>query len=234
VNRPNDGFWDLLDEADQTALRELGRPRTFEPGNVLCTELEQATHVFILITGWVKVTAMASGTRDLVLELRGSGDIVGELAAESNGFRTATVQAIAPVRALVLPHAEFTRFVDNHPGADRAYRHAIVKRWGETAEMLRSRSVSSGPQRLAALLIDLGERHGTPGNGGVVITIPLSQKEIASYIGTSRATVTRALGDWRRRGLISTNRHRITIMNIALLRRIAHKDRGNRTQPATS
>jgi CRP/FNR family transcriptional regulator, cyclic AMP receptor protein len=233
VNRPNDGFWGLLNEADQTALQELGSPCTFEPGNVLCTEREQATHVFVLITGWVKVTAMTSGTRELVLGLRGSGDVVGDLAAEFNGFRTATVQAIAPVRALILPHAEFTRFLDDHPSANRAYRRVIVMRCGETDEMLRSRSVSSGPQRLAALLVDLGERHGTPGKDGIVITIPLSQREIAGYIGASRATVTRALGDWRRRGLISTSRHRIAIMNIALLRRIAHKDPGNRAQPAT-
>jgi CRP/FNR family transcriptional regulator, cyclic AMP receptor protein len=224
VNRPNDAFWGLLSEADRAALLELGSPCAFEPGNVLCTELEHETQVFILIAGWVKVTTMTSGTRELVLGLRGSGEVVGELAAESDGFRTATVQAVAPVRALTFPHAEFTRFLDDHPSANRAYRRIIVRRWGETAEMLRNRSVSSGPQRLAALLIDLGERHGTPGRGGIVITSPLSQKEIASFIGTSRATVTRALGDWRRRGLISTDRRRITIMNSALLRRIAHKD----------
>jgi CRP/FNR family cyclic AMP-dependent transcriptional regulator len=230
VHRPNDSFWGLLSEADQTALRELARDCTFEPGNVLCTEFEQATHVFILVTGWVKVATITSGTRELMLGLRGSGDVVGELAGESDGFRTATVQAIAPVRALMLPHAEFNCFLDDHPGAGRAYRQMIVMRLGEIAEMLRGRSMSSGPQRLAALLIDLGERHGIPGEG----TIPLSQKEIASYIGASRATVTRALADWRRRGLISTSRQRITITNIELLRRIAHKDQGSRTQPAAT
>jgi hypothetical protein len=43
--------------------------------------------------------------------------------------------------------------------------------------MLYSRSVHSGPQRLAALLVDLAERHGTLGKGGTLITIPLSQEE---------------------------------------------------------
>lgn len=84
--------------------------------------------------------------------------------------------------------------------------------------------MNSGPQRLAAYLIDLAERYGTPDNSGIVITIPLSQEEIASIVGVSRATMTRALGNWRRRGLIRTSRHRLTITNITLLRRIAHRE----------
>lgn len=58
------------------------------------------------------------------------------------------------------------------------------------------------------------------------ITIPLSQEEIATLIGTSRATVTRALGDWRRRGLINTARHQITINSTPGLRGIADRAAG--------
>jgi hypothetical protein len=47
---------------------------------------------------------------------------------------------------------------------------------------------------------------------------------MASLIGASRATVTRALGDWRRRGLIGTARHQITIMSTPGLRSAAGRD----------
>lgn len=225
-------YWNLLNEAEQAALRELGQPGVFRPGDILCTEGEQATHVFVLLTGWVKITSAVAGGRELVLGLRGYGDIAGELAAESDGFRTATVKAIDSVHALIIPHEKFSRFLDSHQGAGRAYRAVITRRWGEAADMLRSRSVSSGPQRLAAFLIHLAERYGTQGNSGIAITIPLSQEEIASMVGVSRTTGTRALGNWRRRGLIRTSRHRLTITNITLLRRIAREEsRGFRQPP---
>jgi DNA-binding transcriptional MocR family regulator len=102
----------------------------------------------------------------------------------------------------------------------------MTQRWRETADMLRSRSVNNGAQRLAGLLLDLAARHGTRAGPATAITIPLSQEEIASLIGTSRATVTRALGDWRRRGLISTARHQITINSTPGLRSIANRDAG--------
>jgi hypothetical protein len=58
-SRPDRGYWNLLNKAEQAALRELGRPGEFRPGGILCTEGEQSTHVFMLITGWVKILSAA-------------------------------------------------------------------------------------------------------------------------------------------------------------------------------
>jgi CRP/FNR family transcriptional regulator, cyclic AMP receptor protein len=229
--RHEDRYWNLLDEAEQAALREIGQPGEFQPGDVLCAEGEQTTHVFVLMVGLVKISTAVDG-REQVLGLRGRGDIIGELAAESAGSRTATVKAIDIVQALIVPDGRFSQFLDAHRGADRAYRTVLTRRWGEATDIIRSRSVRSGPQRLAACLIDLAERHGTPGDSGIIITIPLSQEEIASIAGVSRATATRALREWRRRGLIRTSRHRLTITNITPLRRIAHREPRSSGQPA--
>jgi CRP-like cAMP-binding protein len=218
-------YWNLLDEAEQAALRELAQPRVFGPGNVVCTEGEQTTHVFILLAGWVKISSAGAGGRKLALGLRGPGDIIGELAAECDGSRTATVTAIDTVRALSVPHDSFSQFLDARPGANRAYRSAVTRRWAEAADMLLSRSVNSGPQRLAAILIDLAGRLGISSSGATAITIPLSQDDIAGLVGVSRATATRALRDWRRRGLVITNRRHLTITDITPLERIAHRKR---------
>jgi DNA-binding transcriptional MocR family regulator len=51
--------------------------------------------------------------------------------------------------------------------------------------------------------------------------MPLSQDELASLAGTSRATVARAFHDWRQHGFIQTSRRHITIVNVAGLRKIA-------------
>jgi CRP/FNR family transcriptional regulator, cyclic AMP receptor protein len=92
--------------------------------------------------------------------------------------------------------------------------------------------VNAGAQRLAGLLLDLSDRHGTAAESGTVITMPLSQEEIASLIGTSRATVTRALGSWRRRGLIDTARHQITIKSAPGLRSAADRDADSPPPPS--
>jgi CRP/FNR family transcriptional regulator, cyclic AMP receptor protein len=194
----------------------------FAPGDTICVEGEPATHVFVLTVGWAKVQLVTRDGQELVLALRGNGDIVGELAEENEGYRTATVRAIDKVRSLIIAHDSFTSFLDENPSAQRAYRHVVTQRWNEAASMLLRRFTTNGAQRLAGLLLDLADQHGVQQADGMEIEMPLSQAELASLAGTSRATVTRALSNWRRRGLIRTGQRHITITNRDGLRRVAN------------
>jgi len=83
------GFWDLLTADGQRVLWSLGRDRHYPPGATMCVEGDPATHVFILMNGWVKILSVTDGGHETVLALRGEGDIVGEMAGASAGQRNA-------------------------------------------------------------------------------------------------------------------------------------------------
>lgn len=207
------GFWTLLSRAEQDTLSGLGMPRDYPPGMTLCLEDDPNTHVFILLVGWVKVFSATKDGHEIVLALRGDGDIVGETAGETTGRRNATIQAIDAVRALIVRYDRFGLFLEANPGANRVYRRVVTGRWNDSDTKLRRRVVTTGAQRLAALLLDLAGQHGRVVNGTIDLTMPLSQEELASLAGTSRATVTRAYGSWRKRGLIRTGQRRVTIID---------------------
>jgi CRP/FNR family cyclic AMP-dependent transcriptional regulator len=222
---PPQGFWGLLTEADQAALLDLGRTSVFPPGATLFVEGDPATHLFILVDGWVKVLSVTRDGQELVLALRGHGDIIGEFAGETAGYRTATIQAISTVQSLIVGYEKFNSFLDTQLEASHAYRRAVTQRLSDTATSLRSRSVTTGAQRVAGLLVELAGRHGRPADGSIHLAMPLSQEDLASLAGTSRATVTRALANWRDRGFIRTGQRRIMITDLAGLRQAA----GDRT-----
>jgi CRP/FNR family transcriptional regulator, cyclic AMP receptor protein len=207
------GFWARLTDDERAVLIGLGRTAVYPPGAVMCVEGDPATHVFVLVNGWVKIVGVTSDGHELTLALRGRGDTVGEVAGETTGYRTATVQAVGTVRALVVPYDTFSAFLDAHDGADRAYRRMVTRRWNEAESRLRTRSVTSGAQRLAGLLLELADQRDSE--------VILTQEELASLTGASRATVTRALANWRQRGIIRTGQRDITITDLAALRKIA-------------
>jgi CRP-like cAMP-binding protein len=215
------GFWGLLPPEDRRVLWSLGRDREYPPGATLCVEGDPATHVFILLDGWVKVISVSEDGHESIDALRSPGDIVGETAGETNGLRNATMQAVVTVRALIVGFDRFTSFLDTHQGGSHAYRRVMVLRWRDAETKLRVRSVTNGAQRLAGLLISLAERLGGQAEGVIEIALPLSQDELASLAGTSRATVARALNGWRKRGLIRTGQRRITLTDVPGLRRAA-------------
>jgi CRP/FNR family transcriptional regulator, cyclic AMP receptor protein len=214
-------FWDLLTRDEQRALLALGRDKNYPPGATMCVEGDPTTHVFVLLGGWVKVLSVTDDGHEKILDLRGDGDIVGETAGETTGHRNATIEAIDTVHALAVGYDRFRSFLDTRPGADHAYRRMMTWRWSDATTMLRRRAVTSGAQRLAGLLLDLARRHGRETDGGIEVALPLSQEELASLVGTSRATVTRALSNWRKRGLIRTGQRHITITDLGGLRRVA-------------
>jgi CRP/FNR family transcriptional regulator, cyclic AMP receptor protein len=195
--------------------------REYPPGATLCLEDDPATHVYVLLRGWVKILSATRDGHEILRALRGEGETVGETAGETTGRRNATIRAITAVQALIVPFDRFGSFLDANPGADRAYRRVVTQKFNDTDAALRRRAGTSGAQRLAGLLLDLSGRHGEVVNDRIYLVTPLSQEELASLAGTSRATVTRAFGNWRKRGLIRTAQHRITIMDVPTLRKIA-------------
>jgi CRP/FNR family cyclic AMP-dependent transcriptional regulator len=218
---PPQGFWALLTAEEQAVLTDLGRIRVFAPGAVICVEGEPATHVFVLVDGLAKILSSTVDGHEQTLALRGNGDLVGEIAGQTTGYRNATVQAIGTVRALIVAYEKFTSFLDAHAGAGNAFRNVVTRRWNDADSMQRSFPVTNGAHRLAVVLLDLAARFGSETDHGVHIAVPLSQEELASLASASRATVTRALSNWRQRGIIRTGQRDTTITGLDALKRIA-------------
>ena len=226
MNNEQHRFWEQLGPPDQERLVAAGRIAQFGAGTTMCRQGDPATHLFVVISGLIKVLTVSRDGQQSVLALRGHGDVVGELAGELTGYRTASMVAVTEVQAVVVGHEKFLAFLDGHLPAAHAYRRMITQRFSDTADSLYAQSTTNGAQRLAQLLLNLAEKYGEPAGPGqaLVLTLPLSQEELASLASASRATVTRALHDWRGRGLIRTRTRRITITDPAALRRVSGRD----------
>lgn len=64
----------------------------------------------------------------------------------------------------------------------------------------------SSAQRLAEVLLDMGERCGEPEGRGILITQKLTHQVLADLAGAHRATVTTLLNDWLYHGILAARR----------------------------
>lgn len=229
MKRERPGFWHQLSTGDQNRLTIAGHIGKYAPGATICRQGEPATFLFVLIGGWVKVVTVSRDGDEAVLALRGDGDVVGEFAGEMGGYRTATMYALDDVEAVLIQHRRFSAFLDGCPPAAAAYRGMLIRRNRETADSLHAQASTSGAQRLARLLLELAAQHGRPldptaTGPEVVITLPLTQEELADLAHVSRATATRALADWRKRNIVQTGHRRVVIVSPDALHRLAALD----------
>jgi CRP-like cAMP-binding protein len=199
------------------ALREHGRTVSYEIGERLLQEGDPGDSVVVILGGRVKVTHTDSEGRETVLDFRGPGELVGELAALDQGPRSSSVTAIEPVEALLVPAGAFRGLLER-PGFSLELLGMLSRRFRDADRKRIEFGSSDSVGRAAARLVELAERYGEPTDDGVVIALPISQEELAGWTAVSRAGMASALRTLRELGWIETDRRRVTVRDMEALR----------------
>src|SRR4051794_23108735 len=99
-------FLGKLSPADRPALLGLGNRRTYEPRHHLLDEGGHDAFVLVILAGWCTVWR-STERGPLILALRQSGELVGEMAALDGRPRSASVTALGAVEAVAVPAERF-------------------------------------------------------------------------------------------------------------------------------
>lgn len=215
------GLLSELTSEEAADLQECGRRERYERGNIIFHEGEPPNHVAVILNGRVKVSSLTEGASEVILSITGPGDILGEMSAIDEEPRSATASAIEPVESLMINSEDFRRYLETHPRVALVIIQMVSKRLRSSDRRRVHFSAFDTEGRLAGLLVELTDRYGRMGSDGVRIELPLSQNEIAGWIGASREAVNKALQSLRKAGCIRTHRRGITVTDLEELVRRA-------------
>ena len=207
-----------LDDAARAALGNLGRVRRFEAGTTLFLEGDVGASVMIVHTGHVKVFATTPDGHERVLAIRGPGDVLGDLSAIDRQPRSASGTALEASDVQIVAADGFRAFLADTPRAALVLLQVMIGRMRDSDRLRAEFGTVDTGRRVALRLVELAETVGEPGAGGIRLTLPLTQDDLAGWISASREAVARALASLRRRGLITTGRRAITIVDLPGLR----------------
>lgn len=216
-----DGFESMLERRDLETLTAWGRVRRFRRGAMLFHEGEDADHVLIVRSGRVKVSSFTADGKEIVLAVRGPGELLGELSAIDGEPRSATAGALEGVEVLSVPAEDFRAFLGTRPRIAVALMQMLARRLRDADRKRVEFGAYDTVGRVSHRLVELAERFGERSAKGLRITVPLSQQELAGWTGASREAVSKALHTLRQRGYIETARRGITVLDIDALRRRA-------------
>jgi len=159
--------------------------------------------------------------KEVVLAIRGPGDLVGELSAIDGEPRSATATALEPVDVLVLAAGDFRAFLERNPRVALLLVAMLARRLRDADRKRVEFTAQDSTGRVAARVVELSERFGDEVEQGLRIDLPISQEELAGWTGCSRDSVVKALHAMRELGWIETERRRITVLDVEALRRRA-------------
>ncbi|GAB2756659.1 Crp/Fnr family transcriptional regulator [Amycolatopsis magusensis] len=213
--------WLRLTPDERSALTAAGHRKVWSPGQVLVLQGSPPSSMFVVLRGWVKISATNYRGDDAPLAARGPAEIVGELAPISGLPRTATISAIDEVHTLLVTREKLLGVLRARPRiAEEIFRTAAIRL--QQSDRLRLESGGPDfPQRLAAVLLELALQHEFDWAGGNQVDLRFNQGELADFARVSRSTLIRGLDELRKLGVVRTARQRITITHPRALRELA-------------
>src|SRR5690606_21285885 len=134
--------------------------------------------------------------------------------------RSATVSALEDGETLSVHEIEFSRLRAQRPETDALLIGVLARRVRQLSEALVEALYLPADTRVRRRLLDAVAAYGPGGPGAVA---PLTQEEVASVAGTSRATVNRVLREEQQYGSVELGRGRTTLVDPASLE---HRARG--------
>jgi CRP-like cAMP-binding protein len=203
------------------ALRLAGAARTFPRGQALFTEGDLGERVFMIERGWVTLRSSGPDGEEMILALRGPGEVVGEMSAFDGAPRTASAIAVGRVDAIVAPARAVSKLIAEDVAVANDFARVLAARLRESDRQRVEYTALDTLARVARRLLDLAERFGRPTADGVRVELPLSQQELASWCGASRESTVKALRTLRDIGTITTGRRMVTLHDTDGLRRHA-------------
>jgi CRP/FNR family transcriptional regulator, cyclic AMP receptor protein len=211
-------FLQRLTDAERGELIAIGVKRKFPSGSVLMFQDEPDERLVLLLEGRVKVSRSAAGEHELLLAIRDQGELLGELAFIDGLPRLATVTALEAVEAVVLPARDFRVHLESTPRVAVVLLESVAARFREATIRRLQFAASDTLGRLAARIVELADRYGSSGEAGITVAMPISQDELASWTGASRAGVAHALQTMRELGWLTSERRRLIIHELEAMR----------------
>jgi len=209
-------FCDLSREA-LLRLQSIKATSVYPKGSLLCLEGQPPRGIFVLCTGRAKLSTTSSEGKSMILRIAEPGEVLGLTAAVSGTPYEATVETLEPSQANFISQNEFLRFLQEYPDVGlrvaRQLTHNCKCAYGEIRSLGLSNSV---PEKLAKLILQWAEHpleFASKKPQETAIRVTLTQEEIAQLTGTSRETVSRVLGGFRKKGWVKVKGATWTILN---------------------
>ena len=200
-----------------TAARRGAAPR----GSVLFAAGDEARHLYLIVSGRIKLLRGNAEGQEVIVRLIGSGEILGGVAALPRSIYPATAVALDDADMAVWSRAALVPLLAHYPRLTTSILAIVTRRMGEVQSQLQDVATERVARRVARALLRLAGQLGRKEDGGILIDLPLSRQTLAELTGTTLFTVSRLLSGWEAEGLVEVGRERVVIRAPHGLARIA-------------
>jgi CRP-like cAMP-binding protein len=212
-------IFSALPEADRGALQRAARVVELKALEQLWRQGQRADHVGLVLTGRLKVTR-EHARRELIIDLAGPGDVIGEVALSLKATYQFNVRCLRRAQVLLVPSRVFRGLLEKRPAAATALAIDLAQQLLRLTRRLEALGAGDVEHRLARVMLGLVDRFGADFPGGTLVPVKLRREDLASLAATTLESASRRLSSWKRQGIVVPQRIGYLVRDVGALRRL--------------
>ena len=197
-----------------TPLRELDRLRSKYPmkaGAIVYQEGQPAEGVFIVCQGQVKLLMSSPDGRSVIFRIVNPGETLGLSATLMGRVHESTAETVVDSHLSFVGRTKLLDFIGRHKEACARAVYTLSGLHQSACERFRSLAFGqTAMSRLANFFLEIRQKSTGPGK---LVQLSLTHEELGQTLGISRETVTRILGDLRKRRILRFHRGTLEVFD---------------------
>lgn len=216
-------FMQWLPDDAREAVTRHATIRHVPARSTIYSQSEPGDEMFRIRAGLVRLSVMQSDGRELFYQLFGPGDCFGTSSVVDRETRPQTAEAYEDVELQVFSRAMLDELRAKFPIINDALLRLLSRHMRLLSDYFAGFAFDELSCRLAQRLVDMIDTFGVDADGGVMLSIPISQTELATMVGNTRQSVNRALQSFKEAGLLTTVGSRLLVTDLPRLRGVAEQ-----------
>ena len=209
-------FFNHLTDNEMLKIVDNSNHRHFKKGENIYSDGDLLEYLYIVHQGRVKIYQLFESGKEQLLRILEPGEFMGELALFTKKTLNSYAEALVDTEICTIHRDDMQRLMGEHPKIAIKILEQFSNRLDQTEKLVGQLSSKDVETRIANYLLELANEKGT-----TEIVLPMSKKDLASFLGTTQETVSRRLSSFQTNGWIEQKGHRnIKIINRELLVKI--------------
>ena len=175
-------------------------------GSVIYRKEDSSNHLYVIKSGYIMESVFYGTSADIIVKIRSDRDYFGEMGILSNRVYPNTALALEDTTLISVPQSCFVDAVWNHTSVCRVIIQELIDRLLNSAQNMVNAMYLDAPGRLASTIVNLATSTQNKS-----MKVRITQSALASSSGMARQTAAKILSDWRKEGIISTERGRFCV-----------------------
>lgn len=202
-----------LEETQMDEVMQVVRPLAYKKGEFIYHPEDVSDALYIVNRGNVKIYRLSETGKEQIIRMLHPGDFTGELALFRQSVHVAYAEAVTDTQICQIRSEDLQKLLLKYPTISLKILEEFSNRLDGSEKQTTSFATEKVETRIAYFLADYVD-----GEGKDVVTLPMSKKDLASYLGTTPETLSRKLTEFEELGLIEqTGQRKIKIIDLDAL-----------------